>query len=231
MLTVTDGTPGQVMTAADIYASWTRLCLRLKRRELLGDYAAVLEAQNNAAAGLHLHVLVAEGTRGGGWIDKRELSDHAAASGFGPIVGIDLVRDTGAGAATVAAYLSKGGVGAEAGQLSAYLSKTGRLREQLTLADKLGQRMRPLRLSRSWPGGGLTATEREVMRHFATGEQVTPDAWERWHEGEVAGAVADLQAESRRRLEELAEEREARASAAPSSDDGGDQAADGREAA
>lgn len=65
LLTITDGATGG-MDMADVYRAWQKFALRLKRRGMLGDYAAVVEAQQRGA--LHLHVLMAESSRGGKFI-------------------------------------------------------------------------------------------------------------------------------------------------------------------
>ena len=157
-LTVTDGSAG-AMDMAGLYRSWQKLGLRLKRRGKLGDYAAVVEAQERGA--LHLHVLMADSVRGGGFIAQSLLSELAAASGFGPVTDIRLVAPDSELVWELGHYLGKTTVGIheEAAEIGTYVAKAARME---ALRERAGARVRPLRVSRQWYPGGLTKAEEEL---------------------------------------------------------------------
>lgn len=179
LLTLTDGRGD--MTSADVAAAWRRFSLRLKRRGLLGETFTSLEATKKGR--LHLHAVVIESERGGGFIDN--LGDLAAASGFGKVADVREVKTGGGKAKTVAQYLTKGGVAAEATKLASYLTKTANTDGELR--EKLGERLRPVNVSRGFLGGGLAATEKEICRYFAeAAEAEVPEVWEMWREEELA---------------------------------------------
>jgi hypothetical protein len=182
-VTLTDDAAGE-MDAAGLYSSWQKLALRLRRRDLLGEYVGAVELQERGA--LHLHVLAAESSRGGGYIQQAALSEMANASGFGPVCDVRTVAPAASAGELPADYLTKGfQANGEAVELAGYVAKSG-----ATEAAKLkvSERMRPLRVSRGWYGGGLRAAEAEVLALWANGQERDPGPWERWHEAEVAGA-------------------------------------------
>lgn len=189
-VTLTDGERG-AMTTADLYKAWTKFCLRLKRRGLLGEYVAVVEAQGRGA--LHLHVLIAESDRGGDYIKQDDLSKLAAASGFGPICDIRLVKTSAEDAWEVADYFAKAVVPIhdEAEELASYVAKASRSH---ALSERSGERVRPLRKSNGWYGGGLAEAElalRELMRDGAE-KDVGP--WVMWHEKHLTDDEGEISA-------------------------------------
>jgi hypothetical protein len=182
-LTLTDDSAGE-MNAQGLYDSWQKLSLRLRRRDKLGEYVGAVELQERGA--LHLHVLAAESARGGGYIPQADLSKMAEASGFGPVCDVRRVGPAESGDGSAADYLTKGfAANGEAVELAGYVAKSG-----ATEAAKLkvSERMRPLRVSRGWYGGGLRAAEAEVLALWADGQERDPGPWEQWHEAEVTGA-------------------------------------------
>lgn len=179
-LTLTDDAAGE-MTMATLYAAWQRLALRLKRRGLLGEYCAVVEAQERGA--LHLHTLMAESTRGGGFIKQTQLSTMAQASGFGPVCDIRLVGEDAQASADAAGYITKAlEVYPEARAVAGYVAKASR---EEALAARAGARLRPLRVSRGWYGGGLAAAQRELLDLMRGDQPADEGPWELWHEAEL----------------------------------------------
>lgn len=178
LLTLTDGRGD--MTSADVRQAWQRLAGRLRRRGLLGDFFTSLEATKKGR--LHLHVLVIEAERGGGFVEN--LGELAEASGFGRVADVRAV-ETGSGSKSLGQYLTKGGVCGETAKLASYLTKTASADEELR--EKLGERLRPVNVSRGFLGGSLTETEKEICRHFAeAAEAEVPEVWEMWREEELA---------------------------------------------
>jgi hypothetical protein len=157
-MTLTDTAEGGA-TVAEFGQSWQKLSQRLDRRGYLGDFARVLEVQKRGS--LHIHALMADSDRGGGFIPQAELSTLAADSGFGSIVDIRLVRPAGEPMALVE-YLNKQTVTNEAMELARYCTK--QTADQL--ADLGAKRVRPVNLSREWKGGGIRAAERKLMEHW-----------------------------------------------------------------
>jgi hypothetical protein len=186
-LTLTDTAEGGA-TVPEFSRSWQKLTQRLQRRGLLGDWAAVKEVQERGA--LHFHALMAEGERGGGFIPQADLSEMAAAVGFGSITDIRLVRPAGEPRALVE-YLTKQAVTNEAMELARYCTKQTADR----LADLGAQRVRPVNLSRSWKGGGIRAAERALMEHWYGRND---DAqFEVWHARDVGEQLHRLEAMER----------------------------------
>lgn len=189
-VTLTDGARG-AMTTADLYKAWTKLCLRLRRRALLGEYVAVVEAQARGA--LHLHVLMAESDRGGGWVAQAELSELVAACGFGPICDIRLVETRPENAWEVADYFAKSVVPIhdEATDLGSYVAKASRSH---ALAERSGKRVRPLRKSNGWYGGGLSEAE-AALRDLMRGDSEKDEGpWVMWHEKHLADGEREISA-------------------------------------
>lgn len=157
-LTLTDGSAG-AMTVADLYDSWNRLRLNLKRKGYLSEYAAALEVQARGA--LHLHLLAT-----GSYLPAKKLSELASRAGFGPIVDIRAVKREGAESAkNSAAYVSK--------ELAGYVMKDGQ-----GLAEKTNVRRRPVRFSRGW-GCSLGAAKKLIAEEMAEdrGEAADPGPW------------------------------------------------------
>ncbi len=145
-MTLTDGSGGQ-MTVADLYKSWNRLALALRREGVLREYAAVVETTEGGA--LHLHLLAT-----GEFIPQRRLSALAARSGFGRVADVRAVKNDVEGE-RAAAYIAK--------EVAAYVSKG----KAEALASKTAQRRRPLRTSRGW-GLSLAAAEKLLAAERAT---------------------------------------------------------------
>lgn len=177
-ITLTDAAEGE-MRMPDLYRSWKKLALRLKRRGLLGEYVAVVEAQERGA--LHLHMLMAEADRGGGFIEQSLLSELAEASGFGKIADIREVSNAPELVWQLGNYLNKTAlpIHLDAAEIGTYVAKSNR-RE--ALRDKAEARLRPLRASRGWYPGGLTAAEAELRALISKDD---PGPWRRiWHGAE-----------------------------------------------
>lgn len=170
LVTLTDGS-GTGMSVADISAAWEKLAKLLKRggpapprppsgsgaaeqaawreackrrQPYLDEYALVLEVGTNGKEQLHGHVLMT-----GRFIFQADLSRWAAACGFGRVADVREVRQ--GDAEEVSGYTAK--------QLAGYASKTG---QALALAERAAERLRPVRLSRGWYGGGLRRAEEEL---------------------------------------------------------------------
>jgi len=140
-LTLTDGEGS--MTVPELYAAWNRFRQRMRRRDMLKDYALAVEVGSR----LHLHACIT-----GRFIDQaRELVPHAEAAGFGRIADIRAVPPL-ARADTLAGYITRADKSADAVQLARYLTKS----TAQELRDRGAKRVRPLRVSREWEGGGLT---------------------------------------------------------------------------
>ncbi len=162
-LTLTDGEGS--MTVPELYAAWGRFRQRMRRRELLDDYALAVEVGSR----LHLHACVT-----GRFIDQaRELVPHAEAAGFGRIADIRAVPPL-AVADTLAGYITRSEKSSDALQLARYLTKS----TAQELRDRGATRVRPLRVSREWEGGGLTEGWARVKREWY-GE--TEGRWEVVH--------------------------------------------------
>jgi hypothetical protein len=182
-MTLTDDAAGE-MTMADLYRAWQRLALRLKRRGRLGEYCAVVEAQERGA--LHLHTLMADGERGGGFIEQALLSDLAVASGFGPVCDVRLVGEDAAASAETTRYITKAlEVYPEARAVAGYVAKASR---NDALAARAGARLRPLRVSRGCYGGGLAAAQQELLDLLRGDHPADEGPWELWHESELHDA-------------------------------------------
>lgn len=162
-ITLTDTSAGD-MNMRDLYKAWQKLALRLKRRGKLGDYVAVVEAQERGA--LHMHMLMTDSERGGGFIEQELLSELAAASGFGAVTDIRLVKDSPELVWELGNYLNKTSVGIheDAAEVGTYVAKANR---QEALRDRADKRLRPLRASRGWYPGGLTAAQAELRKLIA----------------------------------------------------------------
>jgi hypothetical protein len=170
LVTLTDGS-GAGMTVAEVSAAWDKLAKLLKRGgpaptrptagegaaaqaawrrackqriSYLSEYAMVLEVGGKGNRQLHAHVLMT-----GRYIYQAGLSRWAASCGFGHVADVREVKR--GDAAEVGGYAAK--------QLAGYASKTG---QALALADRAEERLRPVRLSRGWYGGGLRKTEEEL---------------------------------------------------------------------
>lgn len=156
-LTLTDASDGS-MTVADLYASWHRLRIKLRRLNVLDQYAAVVETQKRGA--LHLHVLAT-----GNYIPQTKLCELASWAGFGNVSDIREVRQSGKRRGNVADYVAK--------ELAAYVSKEG-----ASLAEKANVRRRPVRFSRGW-GCSLRTAERLIADEIAEkfGEPRDPGPW------------------------------------------------------
>ncbi len=162
-LTLTDGSGS--MTVPELYAAWSRFRKRMRRREMLDEYALAVEV----GARLHLHACIT-----GRFIDQaRELVPHAEAAGFGRIADIRAVPPL-ARADTLAGYITRAEKSSDALQLARYLTKS----TAEELRDRGAKRVRPLRVSRKWEGGGLTEGWARVKREWY-GE--TEGQWEVVH--------------------------------------------------
>jgi hypothetical protein len=157
MVTLTVGPEG--LDLPGMAKAWHRLRERLKRRGYgWSSYARVVEFQERGAP--HYHVLAV----GGGFIPQAELSEQAAASGFGPVADIRQVEPTPGAAVTVAEYLTAGDTKIErhaqalASRLPHYLTKQERagMRDRFTNAG--AAYIAPFSVSRKWPAGPLGET-------------------------------------------------------------------------
>lgn len=144
-LTLTDTSEGS-MTVADLYASWHRLRIKLRRMGVLDQYAAVVEVQKRGA--LHLHVLAT-----GSFIRQQKLCELSSWAGFGEVSDIREVTVSANRRRNVADYVAK--------ELAAYVSKEG-----ASLAEKANVRRRPVRFSRDW-GCSLRAAEQLIADEIA----------------------------------------------------------------
>jgi hypothetical protein len=162
-LTLTDGSGS--MTVPELYAAWGRFRQRMRRRDLLADYALAVEVGSQ----LHLHACIT-----GRFIDQAaELVPHAEAAGFGRIADIRAVPPLAA-ADTLAGYITRAEKSSDALQLARYLTKS----TAEALRERGAVRVRPLRVSRDWAGGGLTEGWARVKREWY-GE--TEGKWEVVH--------------------------------------------------
>ena len=126
-------------SGASAQAAWRAACRQ--RTPYVDAYAMVLEVGNNGSKQLHAHVLMT-----GRYVYQADLSRWAQACGFGRVVDVREVKR--GDAEEVAGYAAK--------QLASYASKTG---QALALQERSEERLRPLRVSRGWYGGGLRAAE------------------------------------------------------------------------
>ncbi len=150
-LTLTDGEGS--MTVPELYAAWSRFRQRMRRREMLDEYALAIEVGSR----LHLHACIT-----GRFIDQaHELVPHAEAAGFGRIADIRAVPPL-ARADTLAGYITRAEKSSDALQLARYLTKS----TAEELRDRGAKRVRPLRVSRKWEGGGLTEGWARVKREW-----------------------------------------------------------------
>ncbi len=187
-MTLTDTASGDG-DVRSFYEAWTRLAARLRSQGRLGEYARVLEVTKRGK--LHIHVLLADADRGGGFIPQAELSRMAAAVGFGRIADIRAVGEIGEPCASLAGYFTKQTIHSEAAELVAYCGKQTAER----LADLGAARVRPLSLSRKWYGGGIRAAESELMQHwYGRNDETT---FEVWNARELGGQLHRLEAMQR----------------------------------
>ncbi len=185
LITLTDGSNG-ALDVAGLYCAWQKLTLRLKRRGLLGDFAYTLELSPRRNL-LHMHCLMAESKRGGGYIDAKELSNQAAASGFGKIVDIRQVADGSPVLPSLSAYLApEAWKSEELKNLAHYCTKSS----AEALALKSAARVRPFRTSRNWPGGSLRSCEAQLMDEWY-GNKTKPSniSWEFWGEWDLSQEI------------------------------------------
>jgi hypothetical protein len=151
LLTLTDA--GGEMTVPELYASWGRFRQRMRRRGLLEDYALAVEVGSR----LHLHACIT-----GRFIDHDSvLVPQAVASGFGRIADLRAIPPVES-ANTLAGYITRAEKSADALQLARYLTKSS----AATLRERGAKRVRPLRVSTGWKGGGLTAGAERVRREW-----------------------------------------------------------------
>ncbi len=190
LITLTDGSHG-ALDVPGLYKAWQKLNLRLKRRGLLGEFAYALELSPKRGL-LHMHCLMAETDRGGGYIDQKTLSEQAKASGFGKIVDIRSVEGVGNPLADLSAYLAPEAIKNEAvHHLAMYCTKTA----AALLADKSVARVRPFRTSRAWPGGNLQSCETKLLDEWYGDKPKLADVdWEFWGEWDLTQEMRTLKA-------------------------------------
>jgi hypothetical protein len=206
------------MDVAAITESWKRLVGRLRtprkgrrrpgggwatrpRPAYLRQYAVTIEAHESGA--LHLHGLLT-----GRFVPQRWLARQAHEAGFGKVSWISEVRP--GGAAELAGYLAPD-VGLDVGSDVEAVVRRMTVARYMTQAEKWGlapvaarsaRRLRPVRLSRGWPGGTLTQAEGDLVAlMFGEGDR-DPGAFELWGEGWL---YAELEAEQVRRFVERAQ--------------------------
>ena len=152
LITLTDGTGDMDLPA--LYTAWNRLRTKLRRRGVLNEYAAVVEA--TAGGRLHLHVIAT-----GRYIRQRTLAREAEAAGFGRIAHIKELRK-GRAFDRAARYMAK------------YLSKQEEGSERAAaVASAATTRMRPVRTSRGW-GMTVREAERIVVERWIAARGGTP---------------------------------------------------------
>lgn len=175
--------PPAGMNMRQVYEGWNRVRQSLTNRGLLTGYAGTIETQKRQG-GLHLHLLTT-----GDYIPQQRLSEIAqgrpgSKGRFGPVVDIRAVRNTGRRSA--AGYLLK----QVADDIAGYVSKAAtpehaRLR---LISPVRSKRLRPLRLSRGWYPGGLSAAAKVVTAEWSKGAPpIQADDWQIWRLDRTTG--------------------------------------------
>ncbi len=189
-MTLTDTAAGDMDMAA-LYQNFIKFRHRLKRRGYLGSYAATVEIQKRGA--LHLHCLMADSDRGGGFIPKQELSEQAEASGFGSIVDIRAIDQAGEVKDHLSHYmLEDAQLIPEAREVVQKVARYCSKSRATMLQEKTKYRLRPLRVSRCWPGGGLRVAEDAILREWFPREE-SSTKYEVWGAWEVSDYIERLQ--------------------------------------
>jgi hypothetical protein len=209
LATLTDGSRGELDLPA-LYSAWGKLTKRLERRGLLGEYALAVETTPKRGF-LHVHAILTDGKRGGGYIPHRLLSEQAQASGFGKVVDIRAITDIPQ-RSDLASYLTKSGMlTREAVLLGSYLTKQGAAQ---TLQAKTIKRVRPFRVSRGW-AIGIREAEKQLAEAMYGDQDKDPGPFERWTEQELMPELC----RQRVYVEDLEEARRLRVLAQASPDD------------
>lgn len=191
-ITLTDRT-GR-MTTTDMTEAWKRLVGRLRtprkgrqrqdgswstrpRPAYLDEYAVTIEA--HATGALHLHALFT-----GRYIPQRWLATQANEAGFGRVAWIGEITEP----ADAGMLLDRARPGQDraTGRLSAasYLTIAEKWGLQ-PVAARSGQRLRPIRLSKHWPGGSLANAERLLIESLYPSDEKDPGPFEMWHESDL----------------------------------------------
>lgn len=166
------------------------------RPSYLREYAITIEAHRSGA--LHLHGLLT-----GQFIPQTWLTLQARDAGFGRVSWISEVRPGGAG--DLARYLAPA-VGIDVGSEVEAAVRRMTVARYMTQAEKWGlapvaarsaRRLRPVRLSRGWPGGTLTQAEGDLIALMFAGQDRDPGEFELWGESWL---YAELEAEQVRRF-------------------------------
>jgi hypothetical protein len=183
LATLTDGSRGELDVPA-LYGAWGKLTKRLERRGLLGEYALAVETTPKRGF-LHVHAILTDGKRGGGYIPQALLSEQAQASGFGKVVDIRAITNIPQ-RSDLASYLTKSGMlNREAVLLGSYLTKQGAAQ---TLQSKTKKRVRPFRVSRGW-AIGIREAEKQLAEAMYGDQEKDPGPFERWTEQELIGEL------------------------------------------
>jgi hypothetical protein len=196
-LTLTDTAAGDMDMAA-LYRNFVTFRHRLKRRGYLGSYAATVEMQKRGA--LHLHILMADSERGGGFIPKSEITEHAVASGFGEISDIRMIGQAGEVKDHLAHYmLADAHLIPEAREVVQLVARYCSKSRAASLHEKTKYRLRPLRLSRCWPGGGIRAAEAAVLNSWCPREEDSPkfEVWGAWEVSDSLDRLEHMQRASK----------------------------------
>jgi hypothetical protein len=135
---------------------------------------------------------MAESERGGGYIDARELSTQAEASGFGKIVDIRLVRKDSEPLPSLTSYLAPEAAKSEVLQnLAGYCTKSS----AEALAAKSIKRIRPFRTSRNWQGGTLRSCESKLLEEWYGDKPRHENVdWEFWGEWQLERELQTVRA-------------------------------------
>jgi hypothetical protein len=215
-ITLTDASGD--MNVAEFTEAWKRLVGRLRtprkgrrgpggrwatkpRPAYLRQYAVTIEAHESGA--LHLHGLLT-----GDFVPQKWLARQARESGFGKVSWISEVHP--GGAAELAGYLAPD-VGLDVGSDVEAVVRRMTVARYLTQAEKWGlapvaarsaRRLRPVRLSRGWPGGNLTQAEADLVALMFGDQDRDPGAFELWGESWLC---EELEAEQVRRFVERAQ--------------------------
>jgi hypothetical protein len=197
-LTLTDQADG-AMDVAQLYRNFTCFKERLRRKDYLGSYCATVEVQKRGA--LHLHVILVDDERGGGFIAPDHLEKAVVGSGFGKIHKIMAIKPSGVPKQDhLAQYLLKETAAiAEAQEIVNTIARYCSKSKAVDLEAKSKYRLRPFRVSRNFPGVGLTKAEEAILGYWYPARD-TQSTFEVWKASEVGDQLDRLE-----RMERAAE--------------------------
>jgi hypothetical protein len=202
------------MRAVDLYKNFTRFKKRLQRMGYLGEYALTVEAQNRGA--LHLHCLLFDSERGGGFIPAKALENAVIGSGFGKIHKIVAVEPSGLKPQNhLAEYLlSEATVISQAKDMTQKVAQYCTNGNALALQEKSDYRLRPFRSSRNLSSGGIRHAEDALADFwFPTRDKTAEfEVWKAWEVSDridrldrMRRATADLEIKRQQRIGTLEE--------------------------